>query len=353
MPFPSFVTAIRGRLPATAPSGGGPSIAPGKTQLPPPPAKAYQQKAVAAPIPTSKQSGRNAAGAPSTANATSNTVRFVDTASAGSDKTYSLQAAGDMVDLTLTSTVTATGNTSTVDILNAYSQINILAPDIGVIIRMSNGVLTNGGGNTMPDIYMLSQRFSEFGQLPATVNVTGATAVSATHYIAGISLPAAQGPYQVEVVLNSTAGFSASTTALSVTYGFAFGVGQATSGRLRYFRTLLPSQPTDSGEQDYGPNASKQGTPLAEFFWCGLIGASDIATLQASSGGHPICFNTPGSVLAALSNAQMTAALPTGVLYPCQALRTSVTLGVASTWLVTFAAAPATSGVSAGYAWFD
>ena len=356
MPIPGFFSTLLARQSAPHTStvvvpAGGPSIKAGSPQLPPTPSTAYATSS-AAPAISTTQTGRVAASATSVMNATGSSISFTDTQTAGGDKTYALQAAGDYVSMLLSVTVTATGNTATVDILNAFTRLVVYAPDVGPIITISNGVLTNGGGKTLPAIYLLSQRFAEYGQLPATVNVTGATATTGTFNIQGFSLPASKGPYTLEVVINSAAGFSASTTALSVTYTFSFKVGSA-SGRLRYLEATLPAQPTANGSQDYGPIAVIQDTPLTEFFLYGLAAATDISTLQIVAAGNVISQNTSGSQIASLDNAQFTSTMPTGALMPCHAFNTTITLGRATSFLATFGSSPATSGVVAGYCWHD
>ena len=355
MPIPSLFAGLINRSgPSIANVSGGPTIKSGAPQLPPVPRVAYASNTSPSPVSTTKQSGRVAAGGSSSTNAVGSSIQFTDTASASSDKTYALQAAGDLVSAQLTLTVTATGNTATVDILNAISRLIIYAPTIGPIITMTNGIMVNGGGNTLPAMYLLSQRFAEYGQLPATVKVTGATAVTASFNLAGFSLPASRGPYTLELVLNSNAGFSASTTALSVTYTFSFKTGTCPGGsRLRYLESTLPAQPTAGGSQDYGPIAVIQDVPLTEFFLYGLKTYADIATLQVIAAGNVISQNSSGAQINALANAQLTTNAPTGVLYPCLAFNTSITLGRATTFLATFASAPATSGVIAGYCWHD
>jgi hypothetical protein len=354
--------SLFGRLPPPTQFGRPPSVTPKVvngtvgTVLPSVPASAYTSTTGSATsVGASAAAGRVGAGPPSVLNATSATITITDTAAASSDKLYNLQAVGDIVTMLFSLTVTATGNTDTVDILNAISSIVIYAPTIGPIITLKgNHPLASDGGNTVPGIYMLSQRFSEYGQLPSTVNVTSGSPTSASFMLAGFNLPAAKGPYSLEIVLNSTSGFSATTTDLSVTYSFGFKIGTCPGGaRLRYVETMLASQPTANGSQDYGPQATIQDSLLTEYFWSGLVGATDIANLQCVVAGSVITQNTTGAQLQAMANSQLTANMPTGVLYPCLALNTGITLGRATTFLTSFSAAPATSGVWNGYCWHD
>lgn len=298
-------------------------------------------------------SGRVGVSPPVARNATAQSVKITDTLSDGNIKTYLLQSAGDCVAATFSLTVTATTNSDTVDILNALSRIVIYAPGIGPIITLSNGVLVSGGGTTMPDIYMLSQRFSQYGQLPATVNVTGATAVSASFYLAGLSLPAAKGPYTLEIDINTASGFSATATALTVVFSFEQKIGVCPAGaRLRYTASPVSTQPVANGSFDYGPNATQTDIPLTELFISGMATTADISALQLVVAGNVVTQNSSGADLGAIANSQLVTAMPTGVLYTTLAVNSAITLGRASTFLVFFGASVGTAW-RFGYCWHD
>ena len=290
---------------------------------------------------TTKSSGTGVAPTPNPiVNAVSNSVSFTDTVSGPSDKTYILQAAGDYVALTLGLTVTATGNTGSTDILNAINTIRVFSAS-GMPITLQ----------PVTDVYALSQRFSFYGQKPATVLDTGATAVSGTYYLAGFALPASQGPYTIEIVVPAPSAFTSTTTALSVTYSLMFEVGTA-SHLLHYTSSALPIQPSADGEQDYGPIAAVQDIPLSELFLMGLNGPTDLAVAQISVGGSVVTQNTSGTQLAALTDAKLTAPIPASELMFCLPLNTGLTLGRSSSVLLTWGSSPATSGVRVGYAYF-
>ena len=318
----------------TSPGGGKIIGSPGIVQGP-------TRQAVQAPAGGTKSSGSGVAPGPSpVVNQIASSVSFTDTVSGPADKTYVLQDAGDYTSMTLILKVTPTGNTSTTtDILTAISQLKIYgASGLPITIQPS------------PDIYTLSQRLSQYGQLPATVDTDAATQETGSYYLP-VSLPASQGPYTLEVVTVAPATFTSTTTALSVTYTFVFEVGVA-NALMHFNSSSLPVQPTASGETDYGPILPNQGVPLTELFFTGLNADTDVNQLQLSVAGNVITQNTSGQQLSALINSKLTTNMPTGDMYFCLALNTGITLGRTTSFLVTWGSSPATSGVRAGFLWY-
>ena len=200
-PNPSLFAGSRNTARSTTAPGGGRLIIPNNIVKAPSPGSSVVQGATrpaATGSPTTVSAGV-APGPNPVVNAIGQSVSFTDTVTGPADKTYVLQDAGDYTSMTMILKVTPTGNTSTTtDILTALSQLKIYsATGLPIVIQPS------------PDIYMLSQRLSKYGQLPATVDTDAATAETGTYYLP-LSLPAVQGPYTLEVVTVAPAGWAGS-----------------------------------------------------------------------------------------------------------------------------------------------
>ena len=342
-PNPSLFAGSKSTAKSTTAPGGGRLIIPNNTVKAPSPGSSVVQGATrpaATGSPTTVSAGV-APGPNPVVNAIGQSVSFTDTVTGPADKTYVLQDAGDYTSMTMILKVTPTGNTSTTtDILTAISQLKIYsATGLPIVIQPA------------PDLYMLSQRLSKYGQLPSTVDTDAATAETGTYYLP-LSLPAAQGPYTLEVVTVAPATFTSSTTTLTVTYTFVFEVGVA-SALMHYTSSSLPIQPVASGQNDYGPILPVANVPLTELFFSGLNADTDIDLLQFSVHGNVITQNSSGQQLSALINSKLTADMPTSDMYFCLALNTGITLGRSTSFLVTWGSSPATNGVRAGFLWYQ
>ena len=305
--------------------------------------------------------GRAGATGPTAMNATSSVFQFTDTVSGSTSKTYVLSCDADVVRVSFNLSTTATGNSTTADILMGISQIIILAPD-GPIITLQ----------PMPDFYYFQQRFGPMHQLPSAVTVTGATAGVGTYTLYGVNLPKARGPYTMIISIPAPASFNTSTTALSVNYTVALGIGDCQGVRTRFAYSGLPFTPGASGINDLAPVAPIQDADLVEIWMSGFTAASatstsnDLSYAQIISQGGVVGPRVTSQDLIATANAEMVSALfsaaqsgissgSTGytpslfLLFP---LKTTVKLGRQAHVYLNWGSSPA-STIRTGFVWFD
>jgi hypothetical protein len=310
-------------------------------------------------------SGRAGISGPSGANAPSEDFKFTDTKSAGNVTTYIISGSDDYIRAFWNIQVTATGNSTSADILGAIQSVQILGP---------NGPVTTM--NPMPDFYYFQQRFSPLHSLPTSVVTTVATVIQGSYTLYGTNLPVAGGPYTMIVTIQSAAAFNTSCTALSVTYSVSFGVGNAGGLVTHYVASGLGFAPAANGSNDLAPIApvqpaygQKSGYELIELWMSGFTtmsatGTNDLAYVQISSAGANLGARITSGTLISNANAEMNSPLfsaaqsvsagSTGytptlfLLYP---LKTKLRLGAgAHCWLYWTTGTPS-STIRCGYVW--
>jgi hypothetical protein len=302
--------------------------------------------------------GRSGATGPNAANAASEDFKFTDTKSAGNVTTYIITGDQDYIRTFWNINVTATGNSTSADILGAIQQVLILGKD---------GPVTNM--NPMPDFYYFQQRFSPLHSLPTSVVATGASATQGNYTLYGTNLPVAGGPYTMIVTIQAASTFNTSTTALSVTYSVSFGVGNCGGHVTHYVSSGLGFSPSSGGANDLAPIAPIQGVNLVELWMSGFTtmaatSTNDIAYVQVSSSGGLVTPRVTSGTLISNANAEMNSALfsaaqsvsagSTGytpslfLLFP---LKTQLKLGPgAHCWLYWTSGTPSTT-IRCGYVW--
>ena len=307
-------------------------------------------------------SGRSGVQGVSASNAASSDFQFTDTLTATNVKSYVLNSTNDIIRIFWNLSVTATGNSTTADIMGAIQFVRILGPG-GVLIQMS----------PMPDFYLFQQRFSPLHQLPSVVTTAAATAATNSYTLYGINLPAipvGQGVYTLEITIQAAATFNTSCTALSVISSVTLGFGDCGGMTTHFSYSGLPFTPASSGVNDLGPVASIQGKNLVELFLTGLTQTStqtpDINYLVAQSAGGNVGYRITGQELYAVANAEMVSGLfsaaetasagsigYTPTLFPLYALKTTLTLGNGSHFSLNWTSGTPSAAIVARYYWLE
>jgi hypothetical protein len=281
--------------------------------------------------------------APAT-NAGSNVYAFSQTINPASTYTYPLTLDGDFVGINFNLTVSIATASTSADILNAITQIQIIAAD-GPIVNLS----------PVPDFYMFIQRFGPYGVAQATTKytVTASTVAYQAAYQVPINLPATKGPYTM-VITTGAATLATSVTLNSVLCEVGLQLGVCPEGvRTRYAYTNIPFTPSNSGTNDLAPLAAVQDIDLQEVFLSGLAtNTTAIAYVLIQSAGASMAPRLTGQQIVSADQQYLTGTLPVDQAFPLLALQSTLQLGRNShfyvTWGTTAPSAPRT-----GFYWFD
>ena len=306
---------------------------------------------------SSATSGRSGVSSQGGKNASSSVFQFTDTLSAATTKTYVLSSDDDFIAAHFYLSVTATGNSTSADILNGISQLVILAPD-GPIITMQ----------PQPDFNLFAQRFGIQHKLPTQNVATGATAVTGDYVVYGLNLPKSKGPYSMMITTPAAASFNTSTSALSVAVTVELTVGKCHGQRTRYVYSGLPITPAASGVNDLAPLAPIQDADLVEIFFTGLTSntsTGDISYIQLQSQGGVLGPRITGGYLVSKANGEMYSSLyssaesvgagstgTTPTLFLLFPLGSTLQLGRSAHCYLNWNATPS-STIRNGYYWLD
>ncbi len=302
---------------------------------------AIKSRTYTSPATPSKTVGRQGASPHAATDAASDSFQFSTTYAAGAVDTRALTQDGDYVSMIVGLAVTATGNTATVDILNALSRIDFIAKNGPVISLVPN-----------PDFYQIAQRFSEYHTKPTVAQVTGATQVSATYKVDGINMPETYGPYSIQITVNSASGFSASTTALSVVFTLSFVIGTAPK-LTRYVFSGFPVAVSANGTSDLSPVAAIQDIPLVELFISGLTSnTADISFLELTNSQGAPAPRITATDLVARANSMMVTNLDSDKLFPLMAMGMNLTLSRTNHTYFNWGATPS-STIRLGFYWLE
>ena len=292
--------------------------------------------------------GRNGVVGAQARQAISDVFQFEDTPNIPATKSYLLTTDSSYIGFVITVTATAAntnaGAENVPDILNVFSQINIL-DDSGNIVSMIPNI----------DFYNFAQRFSTLHTIPAVTEIVvpgnSSASASATYRIPGVNLPLLSGSkkYTLQVVTQAASGVTGvSFTDVTITLSMIPGAAPRTT---HYVYSGLPFTPTANGFQDLGVNATIQNVDLEELFMNGLTSnVADISYLQIQSVNGTVGGRVFASDLVARIQTESVGALPATALYPLLALKTSARLGGSHHFYLQFGATPSSS-IRLGYYW--
>jgi hypothetical protein len=284
-----------------------------------------------------------------------------DSVTGAATKSYSMSNEADAISITFTITANlTTGNTTTAattDVLNAISELKLYGQG-GLLVDIQPSLSGAGSTTGEGDFYQLFQRYSPYhAQLAVTsINVaTTATTVTVTgSYDIPWALPAALGPYTMQVSYAAATAFTVGST-LTTNFEVSLNSGDAGGVAMHAIFATQAAQPSESGVIDLSPIAPIQDVTLDECVITGnTTNTSDIAFAYISVNGKEVAPNVTGAQLVAVANAQMSHALYTDTVFLCFGLKTQIAFGRTSHTLVHYnsSAAPATSGVRELYVWF-
>ena len=292
--------------------------------------------------------GRNGVVGAQARQAISDVFQFEDTPNIPATRSYLLTTDSSYIGFVITVTATAANTNAGVenvpDILNVFSQINIL-DDSGNIVSMIPNI----------DFYNFAQRFSTLHTIPAVTEIVvpgnSSASASATYRIPGVNLPLLSGSkkYTLQVVTQAASGVNGvSFTDVTITLSMIPGAAPRTT---HYVYSGLPFTPTANGFQDLGVNATIQNVDLEELFMNGLTSnVADISYLQIQSVNGTVGGRVFTSDLVARIETESVGALPVTALYPLLALKTSARLGGSHHFYLQFGATPSSS-IRLGYYW--
>jgi len=305
--------------------------------------------------------GRYGPSGPGSTNAQSSVFQFTDTKSGSNVTTYKLSADGDWITMYWSLSVTATGNSTSADILGAISQVQILGAN-GPVITMS----------PMPDFNYFQQRFSPLHTLPTQQVATAASATKGSYTLYGVNLPQSGGPYTLIVTIQAPASFNVSCTALSVTYTVSLGQGDCAGLQTNYAYSGLGFTPAASGINDLAVIAPIQNVELVEVFMSGFTAmasppgstVNDISYVQLMSQGGTLGPRIQAEDLVSRANAEMANALysaaesvsssstgTTPTLFLLFPLKTTLILGNRAHMYLNWGTATPSSTIRTGYVW--
>ena len=292
--------------------------------------------------------GRNGVIGAQARQAISDVFQFEDTPAIPATKSYLLTTDSSYIGFVVTVSATAynsnAGPETVADILNVFSQFNIL-DDSGNIVSMIPNV----------DFYNFAQRFSHLHTIPAITELsllgTASATASATYRIPGVNLPmlASGKKYTLQVVTQAATGVTGvSFTGVTITLSMIPGAAPRTT---HYVYSGLPFTPTANGFQDLGVNATIQGFDLEELFINGLTSnVADISYFQIQSANGTVGGRVFASDIVARITTESVGGLPSTALYPLLALKTSARLGGSHHFYLQFGATPS-STIRLGYYW--
>ena len=293
--------------------------------------------AFASATPSGNVKGRVGSSPIESTNAASNSFQFQDTvtpSTAAIVKSYPLTNDGDYIALNFALSGSVSGGTAVNnDVFNLISEVDILNAS-GTIMKLTPAT----------DFYDLAQRF---GPLHTRTSVVTMTAVGTTYtnaiVVYGISLPAKDGPYTLQVTYAqpSTVGTGNTGSTVALTVQATIGTAPMLSN---YVFTQLPFTPVASGIVDLSPLVPIQGPVLSELFISGMTSnTADINYMQIISEGNTVSPRVTSGVIQSLDNAEMVSSVPSTELFPLFALKSNVVLGRTSHFYVTWGSSPSSS----------
>ena len=241
---------------------------------------------------------------------------------------------GDYIALNFALSGSVSGGTAVDnDVFDLISEVDILNAS-GTIMKLTPAT----------DFYDLAQRF---GPLHTRTSVVTMTAVGTTYtnaiVVYGISLPAKDGPYTLQVTYAqpSTVGTGNTGSTVALTVQATIGTAPMLSN---YVFTQLPFTPVASGIVDLSPLVPIQGPVLSELFISGMTSnTADINYMQIISEGNTVSPRVTSGVIQSLDNAEMVSSVPSTELFPLFALKSNVVLGRTSHFYVTWGSSPSSS----------
>ena len=293
--------------------------------------------AFASATPSGNVKGRVGSSPIESTNAASNSFQFQDTvtpSTAAIVKSYPLTNDGDYIALNFALSGSVSGGTAVDnDVFDLISEVDILNAS-GTIMKLTPAT----------DFYDLAQRF---GPLHTRTSVVTMTAVGTTYtnaiVVYGISLPAKDGPYTLQVTYAqpSTVGTGNTGSTVALTVQATIGTAPMLSN---YVFTQLPFTPVASGIVDLSPLVPIQGPVLSELFISGMTSnTADINYMQIISEGNTVSPRVTSGVIQSLDNAEMVSSVPSTELFPLFALKSNVVLGRTSHFYVTWGSSPSSS----------
>ena len=293
--------------------------------------------AFASATPSGNVKGRVGSSPIESTNAASNSFQFQDTvtpSTAAIVKSYPLTNDGDYIALNFALSGSVSGGTAVDnDVFDLISEVDILNAS-GTIMKLTPAT----------DFYDLAQRF---GPLHTRTSVVTMTTVGTTYtnaiVVYGISLPAKDGPYTLQVTYAqpSTVGTGNTGSTVALTVQATIGTAPMLSN---YVFTQLPFTPVASGIVDLSPLVPIQGPVLSELFISGMTSnTADINYMQIISEGNTVSPRVTSGVIQSLDNAEMVSSVPSTELFPLFALKSNVVLGRTSHFYVTWGSSPSSS----------
>ena len=293
--------------------------------------------AFASATPSGNVKGRVGSSPIESTNAASNSFQFQDTqtpSTAAIVKSYPLTNDGDYIALNFALSGSVSGGTAVDnDVFDLISELDILNAS-GTIMKLTPST----------DFYDLAQRF---GPLHTRTSVVKMTTVGTTYtnaiVVYGISLPAKDGPYTLQVTYAqpSTVGTGNTGSTVALTVQATIGTAPMLSN---YVFTQLPFTPVASGIVDLSPLVPIQGPVLSELFISGMTSnTADINYMQIISEGNTVSPRVTSGVIQSLDNAEMVSSVPSTELFPLFALKSNVVLGRTSHFYVTWGSSPSSS----------